>query len=120
MKKKTIKIFQDIAVTVVILVVSFIASLALQEFLNAPAPIPSLYVLSVFLVSLLTEGYCYGIAAALVSMLAVNFAFTFPYFEFNFTIHENAVAAIIMISVTVVTSALTTKLKHQSSHGAYC
>ena len=75
--------------------------------------IPSVFVLAVFLISLLTDGYLYGIAAALFSMLAVNFAFTFPFFEFNFTLQENAGSALIMIVITVVTSALTTKLKRQ-------
>ena len=75
--------------------------------------IPSVFVLAVFLISLLTDGYYFGIAAALFSMLAVNFAFTFPYFEFNFSIQENVVSALIMIVITVATSTLTTQLKRQ-------
>ena len=44
-------------------------------------------------------------------MLAVNWAFTFPFFEFNFTIPENLLSAVIMIVVSILTSMLTTKVK---------
>jgi sugar/nucleoside kinase (ribokinase family) len=46
-------------------------------------------------------------------MLAVNFAFTFPYFEFNFIILENLVSAIVMLIISMMTSVLTTELKRQ-------
>lgn len=107
------RILRNVAVMILILTASFFTSLLIHNLLNTQALIPSVFILAVFLVSLLTDGYFYGIAAALCSMLVVNFAFTFPFFEFNFTIHENAVSALIMIVVTVVTSTLTTKLKRQ-------
>ncbi len=71
--------------------------------------------LAVFIISIVTEGYRYGIAASLISVLAVNFAFAFPFFRFDFTIPENMVSAIIMIIVTVMTGTLTTKLKRQEA-----
>lgn len=61
----------------------------------------------------MTHGYLYGVIASLISVLAVNFAFTFPYFKFNFTIPENAFSAIIMLAITITTSTLTTKLHKQ-------
>jgi len=113
MKTMYQRTLRDILVTVLTLVASFFASLAVQYLFKTRMLIPSVFVLAVFLISLMTEGYLYGIAAALFSMLAVNFAFTFPYFEFNFTLQENVVSALIMMIVTVVTSTLTTKLKRQ-------
>ncbi len=100
---------------IAILCFSFIASLLIHNYFNASALIPSIFVLAVFLISLITDGYFYGIISALVSVLAVNFAFTFPFFEFNFTIHENAVSAIIMLVITTITCALTNKIKKQES-----
>lgn len=106
-------LLRDIFYTVLILTVSFLMSLWLYSAFSAPSLVPLVFVLGVFLVSLCTNGYVYGIVAALTSVLAVNFAFTFPFFEFNFTIPENAVSALVMIIVTVATSALTTQIKHQ-------
>lgn len=99
--------------TVAILVSAFFVSLGIQLYFNASSLIPAVFVLAVFLISLLTNGYIYGFLSALVSVLAVNYAFTFPFNKFNFTIEENAVSAVIMIVVTLLTCTLTAKIKKQ-------
>ena len=65
------------------------------------------------MIALLTQGYFWGILASLAGVLAVNFAFTFPYFEFNFSIPENVLSAAVMLIVAVLTGMLTTKIKQQ-------
>lgn len=112
MKKLHIK-WKDALLTVGVLSFFMILSLVLEAMLSVEKLIPAIFTLAVFLVSLYTEGYIYGIAAAFISMLAVNFAFTFPYFKFNFTIFENFVSAVVMLVVTFLTGMLTTKLKQQ-------
>lgn len=112
MKESTKKQIKNIIFTLAIMGISFAISLALQELLDVKSPITSIFVFGVFLISMVTDGYVWGISSAFISVLAVNFAFSFPYFSFNFTIPENLVSAIIMIVVSVMTSALTTNLKH--------
>ncbi len=113
MKKK--HIVRDLLITFVMLVISFVLCLFLQK-INEDSPlIPSIFVLAVFLTSVLTSGYVWGVISALVSVLAVNFAFTFPYFALNFSIPENLISAIILIVVTLVTCGLTTQLKQQEA-----
>lgn len=104
-------IIKNSALTVGVLALAFGASLLLQYVLEAHELISAVFVLGVFAVAYFTDGYVYGIISATLSMLAVNFAFAFPFFEFNFTIPENVVSAIIMLSVTLPTCALTTKIK---------
>lgn len=104
---------KDFLLTAGILVVSFLFSLFMDGVFQTDALIPTVFVLGVFLVSVLTEGYVCGVVASLISMLAVNFAFTFPYFEFNFTIPENLFSAVVMLVVAIVTGTLTTKVKQQ-------
>ena len=101
------------AIMGVILLISFGISLLLQEYMNIQAAIPMLFVFAVYLISLLTHGYGYGIAAGVISMLAVNYAFTFPYFKLNFTIPENFISALILVGVAVMTCALTIRLRRQ-------
>lgn len=101
----------DFLVTAGILVVSFLFSLVTNSIFQTDASVPMVFVLGVFLISVITKGYLCGITASLLSTLAVNFAFTFPYFEFNFTIPENLFSAVVMMVVAVVTGALTTKIK---------
>lgn len=99
--------------TLVILIIFFLISLLIEYELDAETLIPAMFALGVFLVSLCTEGYVYGIVASLLSVLALNFAFTFPFFKFNFSIPENMVSAIVMLVITIMSSTLATKVKQQ-------
>ncbi|MBQ8039655.1 MAG: DUF4118 domain-containing protein, partial [Lachnospiraceae bacterium] len=101
----------DLLKTVLILVVSFLICLFMQLVSDTGHLIPAIFTVAVFLITLLTRGYIYGVGASLVSVLALNYAFAFPYFEFNFTIPENFFSAVIMLTVTLITSALTTKIR---------
>ena len=71
------------------------------------------FVLAVFLVSMYTDGYYFGLAASLIGVLAVNFAFRSPYFAFNFTLPENLFSGVVMLVVSLMTSTLTTRIKKQ-------
>lgn len=99
------------AITIVSLICAFGLSLLFQYIFDVHEHITTVFVFAVFLVSLLTEGYLYGVFAAFIGTIAVNYAFTFPYFALNFTIPVNLISGIIMIAIAVLTSALTTKLK---------
>ena len=101
----------DLFLTAMILAVSSLFGILIGKFSQASTLVPMVFVLGVFLVSVMTEGYACGIAASLLSTLAVNFAFTFPYFEFNFTIPENLFSALVMLAVAIVTGTMTTKIK---------
>ncbi len=95
------------------LFIFFVISLLIKNIMKTDNLIPPIFILAVFLVSLSTEGYLYGIIASLISTLAINFAFTFPYFQFNFLIPENLISAIILLFITITTCALTTKNRQQ-------
>ena len=95
-----------------IMALCFALSLITDQVPRAEMLIPMFFVLGVFLVSVLTSGYAWGSSASLFSVLAVNYAFTFPYFEVNFFIPVNFFSAVVMLVVAVITCALTTKIKH--------
>lgn len=71
------------------------------------------FLLAVFFVSMYTDGYWWGVAGSVISVLAVNFAFRTPYFAFNFTIPENIFSGVVMLVVSFMTSTLTTRIKKQ-------
>lgn len=96
-----------------ILSISFAATILMQWCFDISAIAPVVFVMAVFLISMATDGYLWGILASLISVLAVNFAFTFPYFEFNFSLPENVFSGFVMLFVAVMTSMLTTSLKNQ-------
>ena len=111
MQTKSKKLLRDIAITLIILCLTFGISVVLQEILSIGEHITTVFVFAVFIISLCTEGYFFGIFSAFVSMIAINFAFTFPYLALNFSIPENFVSALVMITISILTSALITRLK---------
>lgn len=75
--------------------------------------VPLVFVLAVLVISLLTDGYFYGILASIVSVLGVNWAFTYPYMELDFTIYGYPVTFFTMLAVSIVISTLTTRVQEQ-------
>ena len=104
---------KNFLITAAILVCGFLLSLFMQKEWGNQALIPAIFLLDVFLVSVITDGFLYGAIASVISILAVNYAFTFPFFKINFTIPENMISAVIMIAIAVITCGFTNKLKSQ-------
>ncbi len=107
-------VVKDILITVGILITAFFISIWLKNA-EIDEHISTLFAFAVFIISLLTKSYVYGIASAFLGTLAINYAFTFPYFAFNFTIPENLISAIVMVTIALLTGALTTKIKRQEA-----
>lgn len=112
---KFFKIKKDILVVVASLLFAFGLSLLFQYIFDVKEHITTVFVFAVFIISLFTNGYFYGVLGAFISTIAVNYAFTFPYFAINFTIPVNLISGIVMIAIAVLTSALTTKLKRHEA-----
>lgn len=107
------KYLNDMMVTLAVLLLFFGLSLYIESNLSIHSLEPALFTLAVFLIALITNGYIWGIVASLISVLALNFAFTFPYFEVNFHLPENFISAVVMLAITISTSALMTKVRKQ-------
>ncbi len=108
-------IIKDISITIFILISAFFISVVFQDIFGINEHVSTLFAFAVFLISLLTKGYVYGITSAFIGTLAINYAFTFPYFAFNFTIPVNLISALVMVTIALLTGALTTKIKHQEA-----
>ena len=91
----------------------FLLNLFLVERFHTKTMTPMLFVLGVFLVSWRTQGYFWGIAASLISVLAVNWAFTYPYWAFDLISPECVSSAVVMLIVSVITGTMTTRIKQQ-------
>jgi len=110
MHPTTKKRITDAALTVLILAASFGISLLFQKF-SVWEQITTLFAFSVFLISLVTDGYLYGAVSAILSVLIINHAFTYPYFDTDFSAPSSIISAIIMLVISILTSAFTTKMK---------
>lgn len=111
--KKHKQLIWDGIFTLVTLLFLFAVNLFIEIVFDTRTLIPMIFVLGVFLVSLKTQGYFWGITASLLSVLAVNYAFTFPYYAFDLISPECIFSAVVMLIVAVMTGTLTTQLKAQ-------
>ena len=71
------------------------------------------FVLAVLLISRFTNGYLFGTLAAFLSVFGINYIFTFPYWEVNFTMTGYPLTFFVMLCVSLVTCTMTTKIKQQ-------
>ena len=107
------RMIADSLFTAITLIAVFLINLFLVRQFNTKTMTPMIFVLGVFLVSWRTQGYGFGIAASLLSVLAVNWAFTYPYWAFDLISPECISSAVVMLIVSTMTGALTTRLKQQ-------
>lgn len=73
-----------------------------------------IFVLAVTVISRFTNGYLCGLIASIIGMFAVNFAFTYPYFRFDFSLTGYPVTFATFLIVSAIISMLTTQIKEQS------
>ena len=112
MKKEKLRL-TDALFTAVVLIVSFVANLLVKHIFNSQSLVPMIFVMGVFQISLKTSGYFWGVSASLISVLAVNHTFTFPYNAIDLITPESFFSTVVMLIVAIVTSTLTTKIKVQ-------
>ena len=116
-KKSFKKIFpmslKDWGVFCCIMIITSGVCIFLQHISDSDFHVPMIFVLSVMIISLMTEGYFYGVFAAVLSVLAVNWAFTYPYFQMNFSIYGYPLTFMTMLTVGIATTTLTSRVKEQ-------
>lgn len=108
-------VFKNTFISVCILFICVIICSLMQRVFFENRLIPAIFVLAVFITSVLTDGFVFGVITALLSVLIVNFAFTAPILRLNFTVPENIISAIILLVVAITTSYLTHKIKKQEA-----
>ena len=104
---------KDILFSIIVFCCAFAVNLLIQKIFITQTLVPMIFVFGVFLISLKTHGYLYGISSAIVSVFAVNFAFTYPYYAFDFFVEESIFSAVIMLIVAVSTSTLNIRIREQ-------
>ena len=83
----------------------------LRPISQSDSHVPLIFVLAVLVVSRYTSGYLFGLLASILGVLGVNYAFTFPYFAFNFSMTGYPLTFICFLGVSVMTSALTSQVR---------
>lgn len=74
---------------------------------------PHIFMLAIVLISRFTYGYVYSVFSSIFATLAVNYAFTYPYFSLNFTLTGYPFTFMAMLTVSLIVSMLTIRMRHQ-------
>ena len=105
--------WNDAVFMVIVLVLSYLTNIFVQQTLHTQSLAPMIFVLGVFLISLRTQGYVWGVTASLISVLAVNHTFVYPYYAIDLITPESLFSAVVMLIVAIMTGTLTTQIKVQ-------
>ena len=104
---------KNILITAGILCLAFFLCFFLEFLSKSETAVSAIFVFSVFLTAFLTDGYIYSMSAAFLSMFVVNFASTFAYFKFEFSVPENFFFVLIALTIAWLTSSLVLENKCQ-------
>lgn len=108
------RIINNLIICLGALLVAFALGFQFQK-LDVEEHITTVFVFAVFMISLFTDGYVYGVVSAFFGTVAVNYAFTYPYFTIDFINSVNLISGVIMVAVSLITSLLVTKIKYHES-----
>ena len=106
---------RNLGVTALFLCAAYYASSILITHTGGENNSALVFVLAVALISLLTSGYAYGIAASIVGALFINIYFMEPYDAFSLSRTGYPVTMLSMVAVSCMVCALTARVKKQAT-----
>ncbi|WP_077612795.1 sensor histidine kinase [Clostridium sp. Marseille-P2415] len=112
MSKK--ELLRNIIITLTCLLLATIGSYMMLFLGGYTNNVGIVYMMAVVLISRYSNGYVPGVIASFISVICVNFVFTYPYMAFNFTMEGYPITFIALLIISSITSATTTHLKEQS------
>ena len=99
--------WRDLGVSLSFLGLTAILCALLRMIDSSDVFVALIFECAVVLVSRFTDGYLFGLLASFLGVVGVNWIFTYPYMQLNFTISGYPLTFLIMLAVSVVVSALT-------------
>lgn len=108
------KLLQNFALTAFFLYAAYFTSSTLMSHTGAENNSALVFVLAVVLISLLTTGYFYGIAASVIGTFCINYYFMLPYSAFSLSRTGYPVAMVSMLAISCIVCTLTARVKLQT------
>lgn len=105
--------WRDLFVTLVLFALAIAVCTVLRLTNSGDGFVSPVFVLAVLLVSRFTTGYLFGFLSAVVGVVCVNYVFTYPYFEIDFTIAGYPLSFLVFLVVSMMTCALTSQAKQK-------
>lgn len=113
-KKKWNITWKNTLVTASILALATAVAYLYHLYTAGTVNIIMFYTIALIFIPRYTEGYWPGIFASMISVVCVNFFFTFPFWKINFWLEGYPVTFICMLVIAIIVSAATSYTKEQS------
>ena len=81
---------------------------------SGSANIALIYILTIIMISYHTDKYRYGIISGIISVFFINFMYTYPFWQFNFSVSGYPITFFLMYFISILTSATTFRMKDQA------
>lgn len=104
-------------VTIILFLLTSALCLLLRHFdpENDTSYVAVIFLLDVFLTAVLTEGYLFSVVCAVMGVLAVDYAFTEPYWQISFVVTGFPLTFIVMMFISVATGMLTSRARRAAA-----
>ena len=110
-KNKFDKVSRDLFVTISVMFIAWFISSLLLPNTGVENNSALIFVSAIVLISSVTDGFFYGIAASIASTICINWFFMKPYGNFNLSLSGYPVAMISTLAVAIVVCTLTARIK---------
>ena len=107
------QMLRDAGITLALLLAASSVCFGINRLGDSDNAVPLIFVLAVLLIARFTDGFAYSLVASVISVIGVNFAFTYPYFEVNFSLTGYPLTFLTMFAVSLVVGMLTEQVKRQ-------
>lgn len=97
---------KPMAYTLLIMTGATLISFILHNLFILNNNVSMIYALAVVLVACVAPNYFYGVIASLISVIGVNYFFTAPYWELNFTMTGYPITFFLMLVTSIITNTL--------------
>ena len=97
-RRRGFSVLRNVVLTALILAAATLICLLLRQMDEGDIYVSMIFLLAVAVVARITDGFVYGIAASVIGVLGVNFAFTKPYFEFCLSLSGYPLAFLSMLA----------------------
>lgn len=107
----------NILITIAILTLFTAVSVVIYSLLpvsdGSHGVIYLVYSMALILISMHTNGFVYSIVSSLISVIFINYAFTYPYYKLNFTLAGYPLIFSCMLVINLLSCTLTAQLRKQ-------
>ncbi len=107
------QLWKDLGISAFFLITATMVSYFFFVNAESSSNVATCYMLAVFFISRYTSGHIWGFASSVLGVIIINYIYAFPYFAIDFFQKGYPLTFVGMLTISLITSAVTTQLNYQ-------